>query len=119
MLIVLYFPVLRSFIVAVMLVSILVMGLLGMTKSWSVVRLVVVKHTGQDLTDVCLHMVIVPDPMVAPVVTRGGGEVTVTRAGVSVSLAVTPVAGPVVLGRSAWRQQCRELLKLSTQLPNQ
>ena len=115
MLIVLYFPVLRSFKVAVMLVSVLVMGLFGMTKPWSVVRLVVVKHTGQDLTDVCLHMVIVSDP----VVTMGGGQVTVTSAGVSVSLTVAPVAGPVVLGRSAWRQQCRELLKLSTQLPNQ
>ena len=115
MLIVLYLPVLRSFIVAVMLVSVLVMGLLGMTKPWSVVRLVVVEHTGQDLTDVRLHMVIVSDP----VVTMGGGQVTVTSAGVSVSLTVAPVAGPVVLGRSAWRQQCRELLKLSTQLPNQ
>ena len=116
MMIVIYFSVLRCLIVAAMLVSVWVMGLLGMTKPGSVVRLVIVKHTGQQITDVCLHVVIVSEP---PVVTMGGGVVTVTSVGVSVSLTVAPVAGPVVLGRSWWRQQRRELLKLSTQLPNQ
>ena len=62
---------------------------------------------------------MVPVGLVAPVVTGGGGVVTVTRAGLSVSLTVAAVAYQLVLGRSSWRQQSRELLKLSAQLPDQ